>query len=301
MRPISIGITTRDRPASLRTCLASILASLGPGHDVLVFDDASSVPVAGALGDEGTALHVRVIRDDGGPGYIAGRNRMAREARHDIVMLMDDDASLLGAEAIESAVAVLDGDPRAGAVAFAQAERDGRPWPETMQPGLGRVPAIVPSFIGFAHLLRRDLFLSLDGYRESFVVYGEEKEFCRRLLAAGHHVVYLPHALVAHVQDPASRDARRHTRYTIRNDCLMSFYNDPWPMAACALPLQLWRYRRRVAGIAGGDPGGLRWLVGELCRTWPAVRAARRPSSWETVRRWRELRGGQPYDGAAGA
>jgi GT2 family glycosyltransferase len=268
---------------------------------VLVFDDASSVPVAAALGAEGQALDVRVLRDDRGPGYIAGRNRLVREARRDVVLLMDDDASLLGAEAIESAVAVLDGDPRAGAVAFAQAERDGRPWPEAMQPGLGRVPAIVPSFIGFAHLVRRDLFLALGGYRESFVVYGEEKEFCRRLLASGQQVVYLPDALVAHVQDPESRDARRHARYTIRNDCLMSLYNDPWPMAACALPLQLWRYRRRSAGIAGGNPGGFRWLFGELRRAWPDVRASRRPSSWETVRRWRELRGGQPYDGAAGA
>jgi GT2 family glycosyltransferase len=243
---------------------------------------------------------VRVLRDERSPGYIVGRNRIVREARHEFVLLLDDDAFVLDGGSIASAVAVLERDGGAGAVAFAQAEQDGRPWPAAMQPAPGGAPAIVPTFIGFAHLLRRNLFLSLGGYRESFVVYGEEKEFCRRLLAAGYHVVYLPDALVAHVQDPASRDARRHTRYTIRNDCLMSLYNDPWPMVACALPVQLWRYRRRVAGIAGGDPGGLRWLVGELRRTWPAVRAARRPSSWQTVRRWRQLRGGQPYAGAHG-
>jgi hypothetical protein len=240
---------------------------------------------------------VRVLRDERSPGYIVGRNRIVREARREFVLLMDDDTIVLGREAIASAVAVLEGDERAGAVAFAQAERDGRPWPEAMQPAPGVAPAIVAAFIGFAHLLRRDLFLSLGGYRESLVTVGEEKEFCRRLLASGHHVVYLPDARIAHVQDPASRDAIRLTRYTIRNDCLMSLYNDPWPMVACALPVQLWRYRRRVAGISGGDPGGLRWLLGELRRTWPAVRSGRRPSSWQTVRRWRELRRGRPYAG----
>jgi GT2 family glycosyltransferase len=298
VRPISIGITTRDRIASLRACLASILATLGTDHDVIVFDDGSAVPVEGQLDADAARLGVRVIRDDAGPGYIVGRNRMVRAARHDVVLLLDDDAFVLSAGAVESAATVLEADPRAAAVAFAQAERDGKPWPEAMQPGRGRAASIVPSFIGFAHLLRRDVFLALGGYRESFVVYGEEKEFCRRLLAAGHHVVYLPDALVAHVQDPASRDARRHTRYTIRNDCLMSLYNDPWPMVACALPLQLWRYRRRRAGLPGGDPGGVRWLFDELRRAWPGVRRARRPSSWRTVRRWRELRGGRPYLGA---
>jgi hypothetical protein len=43
------------------------------------------------------------------------------------------------------------------------------PWHEGMQPGRGRVPSYVASFIGFAHLLRRSVFLSLGGYRANFV------------------------------------------------------------------------------------------------------------------------------------
>jgi GT2 family glycosyltransferase len=294
MTPISIGITTRDRGDSLRACLKSIADALGPGHDVMVFDDASEVPAAEEIRD-GAALAVRVIRNGDRVGYIAGRNELVREAREPLVLLLDDDTLILDAGAVHRAVEAIERDSSVGAIAFAQAERDGRPWNEAMQPGRGQSPSAVASFVGFAHLLRRSVFLELGGYRERFVFYGEEKEFCLRLLASGRRVVYLPAALIAHVPDAAGRDSRRYVRYAIRNDCLSSLYNDPWPLVIAGLPVRLLRYRRMAARIDGGDEGGLRWILGELRRALPAVLAERRAVSWATVRAWRRLRGGQPY------
>src|SRR5262245_49171203 len=271
MTPISIGITTRDRAASLRRCLGSIAAVLGEGHDVMVFDDASDVPAAAQLAGEHAGLRVRFMRDERRPGYIAGRNEKVRSARHDLVLLLDDDTVLLEAAALASAVNVLMEDPAVAAIAFAQAEADGRPWPGRMQPGRGTVPCYVPSFIGFAHLLRKDVFLRLGGYRERFVFYGEEKDYCLRLLAGGHRVVFLPDARIAHVPDPGGRVHSRYVRYVIRNDFLQSLYNEPWLMVAAAIPVRLRRYRRMAAGIEGGDEGGLRWILGEVARAFPAV------------------------------
>jgi GT2 family glycosyltransferase len=297
MRPISIGITTRDRPASLRACLQSIQSALSAGHDVMVFDDGSSDPASRQVDALRLGIRVRVLRGEGS-GYIAGRNALVRAARHDLVLLLDDDAVLLDGAAIQAGVDVMQTDPSAGAVAFAQAERDGRPWPEAMQPGMGQSPAVVPSYIGFAHLLRRSLFLELGGYRERLVFYGEEKDYCLRLLDSGHRVIYLPRALVAHVPDPAGRDARRYVRYAIRNDCLTSLYSHPWPLALGGLGVRLLRYRRMAAAIPGGDPGGLSWLLGELKRELRFVRAGRRPVRWRAIARWRRLAGGLPYQPA---
>jgi GT2 family glycosyltransferase len=194
-------------------------------------------------------------------------------------------------------MSVLDADPRVAAVAFAQAERDGRPWPAAMQPGRAVVPATVPSYIGFAHLLRRGVFLEHGGYRDEFVFYGEEKDYCLRLMQAGYRVVYLPDALVGHVVDRAGRDQRRYVRFVIRNDCLTSLYNEPWPLVLVGLPLRLLRFRRMAASIDGGDAGGLRWIVGELRRARPHVRDRRRPVSWATIREWRRLsRSVVPYE-----
>jgi GT2 family glycosyltransferase len=292
--PLTIGITTRNRPDALRRCLASIAAILGGEPEVLVFDDASDVPAAQQVSD--AAANVRFIRDDRGAGYIAGRNTLVREARHELVLLLDDDAVLLDAAAIARAIDVLARDPRVAAVAFAQAERDGRPWPERMQPGRGREAARVPSFIGFAHLLRRSVFLAAGGYRDEFVCYGEEKDYCLRLLDAGHTVVYLPDALVGHIVDVGGRDQRRYVRYAIRNDLLMSLYNEPWPLVAIGIPVRLLRHRRMAASIPGGDAGGVRWLIEEVRHALPNLRQRRRAVSWKTIREWRRLgRNAAPY------
>jgi GT2 family glycosyltransferase len=306
--PLTIGITTRNRPKALRRCLASIDTVLGapsvpassptpqPPIEVLVFDDNSDVPVPRQL-DGALPAHARVIRDGRGVGYITGRNALVREAAHPFVLLMDDDAVVLGADAIDRALAVLERDPGVAAVAFAQAESDGRPWPDAMQPGRGQVAVTVPSYIGFAHLIRRGLFLELGGYRDDFVCYGEEKDFCLRVLDAGYRVVYLPDALVGHVVDRAERDQRRYVRFAIRNDCLMSLYNEPWPLVFAGLPVRLLRFRRMAASIPGGDRDGLRWIVAELRRALSGVRRRRRPVSWSTIRTWRRLsRSAVPYE-----
>jgi GT2 family glycosyltransferase len=299
MSALSIGITTRDRPQSLEACLRSIAVVLGTDHDVMVFDDGSAQAVE-PLVRTLDGLDVRVFRSERSRGTLVGRNRLVKEARHEIVLLLDDDTLILYAGAVWGAAEVLAGDFRVGAVALAQAERDGRPWPAAMQPALAQRPCVIPAFIGFAHILKRTLFLELGGYRERLVFYGEEKEFCLRLLARGHLVVYLPDALVAHVPDPGTRDARRYIRHAIRNDCLSSLYNEPLPMAAAALPVRLLRHRAMARGLTGGDPGGLRWIVKDLVRELPAVVRGRRSVGWRVMREWRRLKTAPRYLGPIG-
>jgi GT2 family glycosyltransferase len=285
---LTIGITTRNRPDALRACLASLPLIRALDPEVLVFDDASAPPAADVAG--GSPVPVRVIRDESGAGYIAGRNRLVREAQGEYVLLLDDDARLLTAESIEAAIGVLRADARVAAVAFAQAEADGRPWPEEMQPSTARVPAIVPSFIGFAHLLRRSAFLELSGYRESFEFYGEEKEFCLRLIDAGYQTVYLPDALVAHVADPSTRDRRRYLRCVARNDCLNTLYNDPITRLAWMLPARFALYFRMRRGWQVADPWGGAWLLRDIAARLPAVWRERRPVSHATIARWQALK-----------
>ena len=293
--PITIGITTRNRPESLQRCLAS-LRHVRDVEAVFVFDDASD-PAVTAYQSLGSTP-VRVIRDLAGVGYIAGRNRLVAEARTPYVLLLDDDAVVLSGEGIARACAVLEADPRIGGVAFAQAEADGRPWPARMQPGRSDVPAVVPSFIGFAHLLRRDLFLSLGGYRERLMFYGEEKDYCLRLMDAGYRVVFLPDALVAHIVDPAGRSQSRYVRYVIRNDLLTSFHTEPLALAIAGVPVRLWRYTRMARSVPGGDRGGLWWIMSDVWRAWPDIRRSRQPVAWATIREWRRLaRASVPYGG----
>ncbi len=139
MRPLTIGITTRNRPLAVERCVRS-LACLGPlVARVLVFDDASDEPVAAIVAQAAAAAHGR--RPSSATrrqvGNIAGRNRLVNEAATAYVLLLDDDAVVFSAGAVERAIAVLDRDANVTAIAFAQGEADGSPWPERMQAGPG--------------------------------------------------------------------------------------------------------------------------------------------------------------------
>lgn len=286
---LTIGITTRNRPQAIARAVSSLAHAQDLAPEVLVFDDGSDPPV-GPVAAPG--LDVRVLRDPSSPGYIVGRNRLMREARAALVLLLDDDTCMVSADAIQRAVAVMNTDPGVAAVAFAQAEADGTPWPAAMQPATTTRPGVVASYIGFAHLLRRDVFLALGGYREEFIFYGEEKEYCLRLIEAGYRTVFLPDALISHLPDPAGRNPQRYLRFVSRNDCLMSLFNDPLLRTAYMVPARvaLYVHMRRRMRIA--DPGGLTWLLGEVSRAaFDCLRrGGRQPVSWRTVRRWRSLR-----------
>jgi len=289
---LTIGVVTKNRPASLRECLGSLAVVGDALAEVIVVDDTGDVPVdaaSGALVDlpPSVSAKLRVIRQTRHEGYIVARNTIMREASTDYVLLMDDDAALLDGVSILDALRLLEAHPRVGAIACAMAERDGSPWHPATQPAPVNYTCYVPTFIGFAHILRRRLFVELAGYRESFHFYGEEKDYCLRVLDAGFDIIYMPSARVVHAPDPAGRSQSKYVRYTIRNDCLFALYNEPLPLALLTVPVRLGRYLSMSRGF--DDRGGFAWIVRELVRQLPSIIGGRRAVSWTTVRQWRRV------------
>ena len=287
---LTIGITSRERPHALTRCLESLaeVAHLSP--EVLVFDDGSPVPVAKQLAGQSFPVPIRILRDDRAPGLIVNRNSLVRAASAPLVLLIDDDAALMDNGAVERAIEVIDSDRQVAAVAFAQAEPKGAPWNDAMQPSRSRTACVIPSFIGFAHLLRRDLFLELGGYRESFVFYGEEKDFCLRMIEAGYRTVYLPDALIVHDPDQGGRSKERYLRYMTRNDCLHALYNEPLTRAAWLVPARLALYFRMRRTLAIRDRWGWAWVVSQIAANAGSVVRDRHPVSRATIERWQRLR-----------
>jgi GT2 family glycosyltransferase len=294
---VTIGICSRNRPESLARCLRS-LALVEPLVDrVFVYDDGSTSPlepvVRGILGDD-LPPRVTFIRSETSDGLSVGRNRIAREAATPWVMNLDDDAMLVSAAAVGDAAAVLASDASVAAVAFAQSDAEGTPWPAGAQPAPVDYACCVPSFIGYAHMLRREAFLAAGGFREGMRMHGEEKDLCMRLMERGWRVVYLPRARIAHLADPAGRDRAEYLFLTIRNDVLGGVHNEPLPVLAVSAPARLLRYFRMRRGMELQDPGGFTRIVRALARDLPAAWRARRGLSLGTWRRWRRLQRERP-------
>jgi GT2 family glycosyltransferase len=84
----SVIVCTRDRPADLRRCLESLLASDAAGGDIVVVDNGSTDDATRRLVQ--SLPGVRYIREDR-PGLNWARARGAREAGGGILLYTDDD------------------------------------------------------------------------------------------------------------------------------------------------------------------------------------------------------------------
>lgn len=92
---LSVVVPTRDRPALLASCIASIVADLSPQDEVVVVDSASRDAAAtrqaalAASGGDGSAT-VRFVRAER-PGSSVARNLGWTSARNALVAFVDDD------------------------------------------------------------------------------------------------------------------------------------------------------------------------------------------------------------------
>jgi GT2 family glycosyltransferase len=301
-RLLTVSVTTRNRPDAVERCVRSLASIRDLVHSAIVLDDASSPPLDVerlTRAAEEAGISLEVLRADAHTGTAAGKNTIARHARSPYLLSLDDDAFLVGAAAVRDALAVLEHDPGIAAVAFSQSDEHGRRFPAGQQPSASESACYVPSFIGFAVLIVRERLLEIGGYREAFVIHGEEREVCLRWLDRGLHVVYLPDAAVAHLADASNRDRRGYVRHVMRNDCMAALYNEPFARVLAIIPYKLWSFTRMRAGLPGGDPGGLWWIVREVAKATPAILRQRHPVRWRTLQEWRRLReSSRPYAGS---
>jgi glycosyltransferase involved in cell wall biosynthesis len=258
----TVVITTKDRREDLREALPLIIAQT-ESVEVLVIDDGSSDGTTEMVRREFPS--VRLERSEQSRGLVAQRTRAAAIASAPIVISVDDDARLVSPHTVEQTLRDFD-HPRIGAVAIPFVDvRSTTAVRQVAPDDEGRW--VVPSFIGTAHALRRDVFLGLGGYRDELVQMAEEPEFCLRLLDAGY-VTRLGRADKLHHLESPRRNTPRIVALGRRNDLLHAFWNVPMPY----LPVRLakvtlhsllfavrWRQPRAVLrGLRSGYRDGLR-------------------------------------------
>jgi glycosyltransferase involved in cell wall biosynthesis len=278
----SILITTRNRIGELRRALDSALLQTSV-TEVIVIDDGSDDGTAQAVAGEFPM--VRLLRSPVSQGLIVQRNAGIWLARAPFVVSIDDDAVFSKPSIVEQTLHDFD-HPRVGAVAIPLVDVAKSAVVQQRPPTAEHIH-VASVFRGGAFAVRRDVFLTLGGFRTVIFHQGEERDFCLRMLAAGF-VTRLGRAEpIYHFESPA-RDLRRMDLYGRRNDILCSWHNDPFPYA----PLRM--AELTVKGIGWGLKVGrpLRMLKGlamgyRMC--W-AERRRRAPVLPATARLHRRLR-----------
>jgi GT2 family glycosyltransferase len=254
----------------LRDCLESLRAQTLPPRDVLVVDGAStdaSLSVAEELG-------ARVVRaQNRGLGFLY--NIGARVASSRYVLFSNNDVAY-EPECLERLAAALDADPRRFAADPTQLAWDdgrviharttvarGRLWREYL-PGLrldDAVPArsVIPtvSAHGAAMLVRRDRFLELGGFDETFFLEWEDLDLCWRAWLRGWESVYVPDARLRHRVGAVTSEGVRARRSASSHHNLLRFALKclPMPAAARVVAGEVLRLPRHPRAIAAAFVG----------------------------------------------
>jgi GT2 family glycosyltransferase len=218
---ISAIIPTRDGVQVLRRCMQGLLENTDWSPlEVLIVDNGSRDPETLAyLSEQARDPRIRVLRDDGPFNFSALNNRAAREARGELLALLNDDLEVLEPGWLEQ----LAGHalrPEIGAAGARLLYPDGRVQHAGIATGVRGLAAHLlrgisrddPGPNAWAKLLRastvvtaaclvirRDLFLEIGGFDEQHLAVAfNDVDLCLRLAERGLRNLYVPEAELLH-------------------------------------------------------------------------------------------------------
>lgn len=249
---IIVNWKTRDL---LRNCLHALYSSNPPQPcEVIVVDNGSADLSAGMV--RRTFPDVHLIANAENLGYARANNQGIAVANGEYVVLLNSDA-LPRPGTLTALADLLDRHPEVGVVSPRLVLPDGTPQPFAfgrdpsprylLRRGWRRLaqgralhnwavsrPVRVDWVSGACLMTRRAVLDVAGGLDESFFMYFEDVDFCRRVRQAGWQVVYAPVADCVHLggqsqkQNPAARDAYAQS--------LATFYRKHYgPLAAAAV------------------------------------------------------------------
>jgi GT2 family glycosyltransferase len=237
----TVLITTHNRKSDLARTLESAFLLQGK-IEVLVIDDGSTDGTSDMVQER--FPHARLKRHCSCRGVVVRRNEGMRLASAPYVVWLDDDAVFTSSTTIQQALTKID-DPRIGALAL--------PVFNLIDGEFKQFPPIAPvadgvwltsRFIGTGALIRRNLFLELGGCDEELFHWGEEGNFCRKLINHGYLVRVIPENPIHHYLNQNNRATRTKNINIHRNIILYIYWDVPllyWPVEIVRLIAQVGR------------------------------------------------------------
>jgi glycosyltransferase involved in cell wall biosynthesis len=200
---LSVIVPAYNGGTALTECLDALRASVGPEHEVLLVDDASTDDTAARA--EARGLRVIRLARNGGPA--AARNEGARQARGDVLLFVDADV-VLAPDAIGRVTRTLLADASVSAIFGSYDAHPRAPGTVSQYRNLlhhfvhqtGNVEA--STFWAGCGAVRRAAFAEVGGFDE--LRYNapaiEDIELGYRLRSAGHRIVLDKQLLATHLK-----------------------------------------------------------------------------------------------------
>jgi GT2 family glycosyltransferase len=262
---VSVLIVNYRAYPELASCLDSLQRFLADDLEVIVVDH---------LSDPAAIAHlvrrfpwIRLIEVGANPGFAAGVNRAAREARGRYLLLLNPDCIVEG-DVARPMAAWLGAHPKVAVSGPLVREADGsiqasaRRFPDVTTGLAGRTswlsrvwptnrwtrrnlvarevlhdPLEVDWVSGACMMVERNAFESVGGMDERFFLYWEDADLCCRLKGAGWLTVYNPVGGITHLTSRSSALARKQSLIAFHRSAYRYFRKHAGRLARAASPL----------------------------------------------------------------
>lgn len=261
---LSIIVLTRNRLDVLRNCIRSILRQSYRDFEIVILDDASDdTDTAATIAREFADPRIRPYRTTSSLGVAGGRTFLMKESRGEFLVSIDDDAVFVGTNALDAICHAFDREPAIGILAFKitnvlNGQR--RPLVPLSRLTVARNPnaisrrALVSSFRGGGHAIRKRVVEHCGGYRSDMMFGEEELDLAYRAIRSGFHIAYEPSIDVEHFPRPTAvstssgrASGRSELFYHIRNRAYLAYRYLP---SRYVFPyLSIWAVRYAWASI----------------------------------------------------
>ena len=267
---VTITITTRNRRDDLTFTLEKLISLELAYLPLIIVDDASDISI---FSDEVVKKfpRIKIVRNTVQRGLISNRNDMALLAQTPYVVSLDDDSCFRDAPDLAGAVEYLARQPRLVALQFNNVDINFGEVAVT-----GSEPYRVQTYTGCGHLLKREIFLRIGGYRNDFVHMAEEVDFCRKAWKAGWEVHMYPRIIVDHRRTPVARFPAKNLYYLTRNLLIISYLHLPFtammPKLFSNALLSWWQHLRRRylwSSVFRGWIDGIRYCIAHFPERMP--------------------------------
>jgi len=276
---VSVVIPTIGRTALLRECLRSLLACSPPPDDIVVVDQSGTAAVSDLVATLGPGPVRRV--ECAGRGVARAMNRGLAAARHDTVMVTNDDCTVASDWVVVGArlAAAWPGGiasgrvlAPAGSTYVPSTKSDPSPHDYT---GTLTAGALYPGCM----VASRSALLSIGGFdeRPGLRAAAEDNDLCYRWLSSGRVLRYEPDLVVWHHDWRTPEElVKTHVGYARGQGAM--YAKHLYAGDRRILRLLAWDLRHGLRSVLGGDRRVPRWqdpyremvtslLIG-LCRGW---------------------------------
>jgi len=291
---LSVIIVNWNGLAVLKNCLDSIFSnSTGFQYEVIVVDNSSQDESIAVL--ERDFPQVIIIKNQDNRGFAAANNQGFAKARGRYVLLLNNDTLVLP-DAFRKSVQYLDANPKVGALGC-RIEFPDRSFQTScyrfnnllelfmvrLLP-LGSIrnerynisrywgkqftePTEVDVVAGCFMMVRKEIVDTIGGLDEDFFMYGEDQEWCSRIIRAGWKIIYFPQTTIIHIHRFSSSKARRALRVIEsmspvlvlhkRRGHLVAWFANLILLLALCVRLPYWLVQDLIHGASGNAVKGL--------------------------------------------